>query len=128
MSYQAPTYRHVNEPVKFLGFEALDLVIFLFFFGPVQAIASVTGLLPGGWGNILSVALAFGIPASLRVIRWGKPRKYLRYWIHRSRLSRLLPAALRVGGTAPAPGLLRSDLSYLVAARHNRALFGLERE
>lgn len=126
MAYQASTYRHVNEPVKFLGFEALDMGIFMFFFGPVQGFVSVTGLLPGGWGNIVSVGAAFGIPICLRVIRWGKPRKYLRYWIHRSRLSRLLPRSMRVEGAAPAPGPLRSALSLLVAARHNRAIFGIE--
>lgn len=121
--YQAPTYRHVDEPVRFLGFDLVDWMAAFFVFGPVQVAVNLLRLLPGGMGSVVCVAAAIGVAWVLRALKRGKPRRYLAYLIHRSRASRLLPPPLRVEGTAPAPGPLRSELSLLVAPRHNKVLY-----
>lgn len=121
--YQSPTYRHADEPVKFLGFDIGDWMIFAALFGPAQLVVSLAGIFPGGLGNVIGIAVAFGVPLVLRSYKRGKPRGYLSYLAHRSRLSRLLPSWLRVPGTAPAPRPMGSKLSLLLAARRQPLLY-----
>lgn len=109
--YQAPAFRHVDEPVRLLGLEIEDWVAFLV----VLTAGLLASVALGDLGSrMIAVAASVATAAALRQVKRGKPRGYLTYWVHRYRLTRLLPRWLRVTGALPAPAPWRPGHSLLI--------------